>query len=237
MSKMRIYGDSILRGVTYSEEKSRYTLWTGHNLDNIARLGIDIENHSRMGATIAKGYDELLKSLVDCEEGSIVLLEFGGNDCDYKWSEISDNPGGTFLPNTPKELFLDTYRSAIRYALSKGAQVVLCTLVPLSADKYMNWISKGLSFENILTWLGDKSMLYRWQEHYSAMINSLAAEFSLPVIDLREKFLLSHRYNYLLAADGIHPTEEGHRLVESSIFEFLTNASNDIRFDRKRLRA
>ena len=65
-------------------------------------------------------------------------------------------------------------------------------------------------------------MLYRWQEHYSRATEKLAEAFSCPLIDLRKPFLLSHRYQNLLSGDGIHPTEEGHRLVEKTIAEALS---------------
>ena len=93
--------------------------------------------------------------------------------------------------------------------------------VPLDAEKYMQWISRGLSYDRILGWLGDSSMLYRWHEFYSRTTEKLAEALSCPLIDLRMPFLMSHRYRDLLSADGIHPTEEGHRLIEETVAKAL----------------
>ena len=86
----------------------------------------------------------------------------------------------------------------------------------------MQTISRSNSYDNILSWLGDPSMLYRFQEHYNRIVERLAAEVGCPMIDLRGAFLLSHDYKALISADGIHPTEAGHDLIEKSLREFLS---------------
>ena len=62
-------------------------------------------------------------------------------------------------------------------------------------------------------------MLYRYQEHYNTVVEEIARTFSCPMIDLRTDFLLSHRCASLLSLDGIHPSEEGHDLIESLLRE------------------
>ena len=220
MKRILIFGDSILRGVYFSEELGRHKLF-GERLRSLIERGYDVKNCSVMGATVTTGEELLRRRLGEDAEGVSVIFEYGGNDCDYKWKEISENPGGDFLPNTPADRFEDRYGACIRYAQSRGAEVRLCNLVPLDAEKYIDWISRNLSRENILSWLGDTSMLYRWQEYYSRTAERIAAKFSFPLIDIRSPFLLSHRYDALLSPDGIHPTVEGHRVIDRLIAEAL----------------
>lgn len=219
--RLIIYGDSILRGVTYCEQKGGYRLRNGYRMEKISAQGIDVVNHARMGATITRGLDLLCHHAQECEPGDTVLLEFGGNDCDYEWGEIARDPEGEFLPHTPEAEFVERYRNAVAQVRERGAQVMLATLVPVDADKYLHWITRERSYDNILRWLGDVSMLYRWQEHYNRIVERLAREVACPLVDLRERFLLSHNYKNLLSYDGIHPTERGHALIENTICQCL----------------
>ena len=107
MKKIKIYGDSILKGVMYNEELKRYKLF-GYRFDELAENGIEVENNCKMGATIGEGFEIMKATLDDCDEETVVLLEYGGNDCNYNWAEVADNPNGEFLPNTPEDKFTET---------------------------------------------------------------------------------------------------------------------------------
>lgn len=218
MKQLLIFGDSIMRGVYYSEELGRHKLF-GDRFTALQEMGWQVKNCSVMGATVTTGTELLHKRLTSPASDTTVIFEYGGNDCDFKWSDISDDPEGDFSPNTPLNRFISMYGDCIDYAKKMGAKVQLCNLVPLDAERYMKWITRNLSLENILRWLGDTSMLYRWHEHYNRTAESLAAKYDCPLIDIRTPFLLSHNYSNLLSADGIHPTVEGHRVIDSLITE------------------
>lgn len=221
MKKLIIYGDSILRGITYSDEMQRHKLCSGHKMESLSKLGYEVINRSRMGATVVRGLQILESTIEECDADSVVLLEYGGNDCDYDWEPIATDPDATHLPHTPADRFIDLYADAIKRLREKGARVVLATLVPPDADRYMKWITKDRSYDNILRWLGDTSMLYRFHEYYNRLVEDLSRQFACPLIDLRSQFLLSHSYKHLISNDGMHPTEQGHDLIESTIYRYL----------------
>ena len=219
MKRILIFGDSIMRGVYYSEEAGRHKLFR-ERFEKLRESGCELVNSSVMGATVSTG-SELLRKKLSAESGSAsdatVIFEYGGNDCDYRWADISENPEGDYSPNTPMEKFISLYGENIEYAKKTGARVMLCNLVPLDSDKYLRWISRNLSYENIMSWLGDKSMLYRWQEYYNRTTEALCEKYGTPLIDIRSPFLLSHKYGSYISPDGIHPTVEGHRLIDELI--------------------
>lgn len=221
MKKLIIYGDSILRGITYSDQMGRHKLCAGYQLESLNEIGYEVKNRSRMGATIVRGMDILESTLDECGEGSVVLFEFGGNDCDHDWRAVSEHPGESHTSRISKETFAEYYKNAIRKAREAGAEVIMANMIPIDADRYMQTISKGNSYENILSWLGDVSMLYRYQEHYNHLVEQLSAETGCPLIDLRGAFLLSHDYKALISSDGIHPTDAGHDLIEKTLRDFL----------------
>lgn len=218
MKRILIFGDSIMRGVYYSEEAGRHKLFR-ERFDNLRALGYDVVNSSMMGATVTTGEELVKKKLTSPAENTTVIFEYGGNDCDFKWADISADPKGDFSPNTPADKFVSVYGGLINYAKEMGARVKLCNLVPLDSEKYVRWISKNLSYENILSWLGDASMLYRWHEYYNRTAETLAEKFGAELIDIRSPFLLSHNYKSWISSDGIHPTIEGHRMIDSLIAE------------------
>ncbi len=220
MKKIKIYGDSILKGVMYNEELKRYKLF-GYRYDELAENGIEVENNCKMGATIEQGYEILKATLGDCDEETVVILEFGGNDCNYNWSAVSDNPEGTFLPNTPAEKFQETYLKMIEYARDKGAIVAICNLVPIDSEKFMNWVSKGLNYENILDWMGDVNRIARWQEYYSRLSEKVANLTHCPILDLRTNFLTHCSMQNMIGLDGIHPSSEGHALISETFQKIL----------------
>lgn len=224
MKKLLIYGDSILRGITYSEEAKKHKLCTGYKLPTLAALGYEVINHSRMGATVDRGLDMFDYTVAECDKDTTVIFDFGGNDCDYDWAAISADPLAVHLPHTPEEKFRATYGEMLNRAFATGAEVYMCNLVPMMPERYLSFISKDRSRENIMSWLGDITMLYRFQEHYNLIVEDIARTAGCPLIDLRTDFLLSHRCSSLLSLDGIHPSEEGHDLIETLLREKLAKS-------------
>lgn len=219
MNKLYLVGDSVMKGVMLISNQPKYKIYNECEFATLKNEGIEVTNRSRMGATVVYGKETLERTLQDMPSGSGLIFEYGGNDCDFNWKAISEAPDEKHLPNTPCEVFKSTYRECIAKARERGISVALTNLIPLNAEKYLDWISKGLDRDNILRWLGDASMLYRWHEYYNKAVEDLAREEGCPLIDLRGAFLLSHRYSDLICDDGIHPTGEGHHLIRSIIDE------------------
>ncbi len=216
LKKLKIYGDSILKGVMFNEELNRYKLF-GYRYDILNDNGITVENNCKMGATIEEGFQIMQETLKDCDEDTVVLLEYGGNDCNYNWSAVSENPNGEFQPNTPAEKFMSIYYKMIEFARSKGARVAICNLVPIESNKFIKWVSQGLSYENIMKWLGDVNRIARWQEYYSLLAEKVARVAKCPILDLRSNFLIHESMNDMIGTDGMHPSFDGHSLIKTTL--------------------
>lgn len=210
-----IYGDSILKGILL--ENGRYMInreWEKRFTDSFE--DIKLNNRSRFGCTIQKAFGLIRK---DSEQryavGDFALLEFGGNDCDYDWAQISSDPRRDYDCKTPPERFKATYRESIRLIRKSGRKPVLVTLPPIHSERYLRFICRdGLSRENILSWLGDVDAIYRWQKKYSDMVTELAGDEHAMLIDLRTAFLQDGRApEELLCADGIHPSRCGQGVI------------------------
>ena len=222
INKLTLFGDSIIKGVTYSNEHKKYKLC---KLDYslLEQYEITVENNSRMGSTIDKGFEFITDRRDELDNKTLSIIEFGGNDCNFDWSMVSANPEGEFLPFTPEEMFVAMYRKAIGALKQTGSAVAVATLVPLDSAKFFRWISKGLDQDAILRWLGDENMLGRWQEYYSTLSQRVAWEMGCPIIDLRSEFLKVRNYTELLCEDGIHPTQQGYDLIVDKIIAYTIN--------------
>ena len=220
MSKLLILGDSIMKGVVYSEERHRHTMLTGAERPLNVLMeqgGMAVENRARFGATSQTVLREAEKCLSAVSPDTTVLFGFGGNDSDHDWNAISLDPAGEHAPKVSPAQLTNCFERCLRMAKDAGCRIVAANLVPIDAEKYFSWISEGKNAENILRWLGDISTLYRWHEDYNNRITDVCRRENVPTVDLREPFLLSHRFKHLLCADGIHPSEEGYALVDSTI--------------------
>lgn len=217
---LTIYGDSIMKGVVLDGE--RYKI--GTKIESFAeKMFSSVSNRSRFGSTIEKGVDLLEKDLArHALAQGVVVLEFGGNDCDFDWRAIAAQPELDREPNTAIDRFAVLYRRAIALVRQAGSTPVLANLPPISAEKYLNWICRsGLSRENILHWLGDENAIYRYQERYSHLIESLARQEQTGLVDLRSVFLNNRSINGLLCDDGIHPNKNGQKLIMSAFESYF----------------
>lgn len=210
-----ILGDSILKGVRMLSGTTRYGTTDDIGLESIARQHDWIlDNRSRFGCTVIKGEQLLNRQLEKNETPDVVLLEYGGNDADFRWAEVAERPYDTHEPNTPLPVFTETLRRMIGTLRAHSIKPVLSTLPPISSERYLDWITRdGLSKENILLWLGDANAIYRYQEKYSLAIERLAAETGCFLIDLRSAFLEKRVLLPYLCADGIHPNDAGQKLI------------------------
>ena len=103
MKTIVLWGDSIGKGVIYSEERNRYCLAKDRCTNLLQQAGLSIECNARMGATITEGYRQYLDT--EARPGDIAVIEFGGNDCDPDWDEVDSDPDSFHDGRTPIALF------------------------------------------------------------------------------------------------------------------------------------
>ena len=219
---LSIWGDSIMRGVVFDPVKKKYEFLRNSAVELFSKtFSIPVRNHSRFGCTAPRAYLNLMKTLNTEGAPDLILLEFGGNDCDYNWKEVSKNPHAKHLPNTPLKQFEDTLKQMIQAVQKAGGKPVLMSLPPIQADRYFDFISSYDEVESsrILDFLQDKQLIYRHQELYSGIVCRLAGDMNVSLIDVRTRFLEQDRLSDFLCLDGIHPNEMGQRLINDAFAE------------------
>jgi len=221
--QVEIFGDSLLRGVQLDPVSMRYHINNNIDVEKIKKTHLlDIRNFSKFGCTVTKGF-ELIEKRIKSGKAfcDAVVMDFGGNDCDFSWKEVAERPDENHLPNTPLEAFAETYHKIIDLLKANGIRPIMTTLPPLDAQKFFNWFCKGLDKANVLKWLGDVHAIYRWQENYSRTVERIAADTKTLIVDLRGAFLERRRLQPLLCDDGTHPNTEGQKVMTKTFLEFI----------------
>ena len=222
------FGDSVMKGIVVDEKNSpvdglKYKI---SDMGFAARcrrtLGIEVENFARFGGMVTHGMKFVDRYAETIKSADYVLFDYGGNDCDFNWAQISARPDDVHLPNVPIEQFSEKYRKLIERVKAMGGRPVLLTLPVLDPERYFRFLSKGLNAENILGWLqGSVLNIDRWHERYNMEVMRLGVLTHTPVIDITSVFLERRNYFDYLCEDGIHPNEAGHQLIEEAIIAYL----------------
>jgi len=223
--KIGIWGDSVLKGVVFDEAKGAYRILAAGCAESVARvLNLSILNKSRFGCTIDKGMRQLERALADGLDCDLVLLEYGGNDCDFEWAAVATDPSLPHEPHTPLPQFKETYRQMIAMLRQNRIEPLVMSLPPIDAERYFEFIvSRGPDRNRIMAFLGDVQLIYRHQEAYSLAVTTLAATEGCRYAPVREAFLAARDCPGLICADGIHPNERGHELMQT-VFTSLVPA-------------
>lgn len=215
-----IFGDSVAKGVIFDAVKNKYRLLKESFANIVERQqNISIMNLARFGCTVSMGSEILKRHEKELAQYDYTVLEFGGNDCDYNWAEVSEDPLRLHQCNTPIPQFRQKYLELIDRVRRNGGRPVLLNLPPIDPKRYFRWISKELDRKNIMKFLGEVETIYHWQEMYSKAVEELAAAEKIPLIDIRSGFLNKKNFSDYLCADGIHPNEKGHLLISKTIRE------------------
>lgn len=219
--KICVLGDSVAKGVLLDREQGRYYCGKHGFADRMAEDGVQVENMAVFGCTITKGLQLAKRHETRLNGADVILLEFGGNDCDYHWNEIAADPAAEHKPNTPVDCYLQDYTNLIYLAESHGALPVVLTLPPIHARRYFDWFSQKMSDEekaNIVSWLhGDIEYIHNWHRMYNDQLCALADSLGAALIDIRADFLAGGDYGDFLCADGIHPNEAGQEMIYSRL--------------------
>jgi lysophospholipase L1-like esterase len=225
MRTIEVFGDSILKGIQLNPFTKRYQVDNNIDVDMLSdRFSLNIVNRSKFGCTVAKGkamLDRFFEKKRDC---AAILMDFGGNDCDFDWKAISDDPDSSHEPNTPIKDFVGIYTNMIERILDKGIRPVVTNLPPIEPQRFFDWFCKGLDKERLVKWLDGVNTIYRFQEHYSRTVEEIARATGAMLIDLRKAFLRETRIGRFLCEDGVHPNTEGQKLITREFARFCAVA-------------
>jgi lysophospholipase L1-like esterase len=224
IERIEVLGDSILKGIQVNPENKRYYTKNDIDMNKLSKMySLTFTNDSRFGCTVTKGSQLITKKLEKGMPFDAIVMDFGGNDCDYKWEEIAVNPDGDYHPNTPLDLFIAEYTNLIRKLKNNHIIPILTTLPPLEPQRFFDWWCQNLNKENVMKWLGSIKTIYNHQGMYSSCVEEIARKESVPLIDIRSAFLKKDHVENLICEDGTHPNSNGQKVITEAFQEFFHN--------------
>lgn len=223
--RITVFGDSIPKGLYLAQgrvarvEKNAVTL-------TAERFGLDINNFSIYGQTLKKCYEKghFERWLSQRQDGrEIPVISLGGNDSDYDWAKVAEQPEAEHMPFTPLGEFVTILDKVIRMLKNAGASPVFTLLPPIDSQRYFeNVIARRADGQKVLLFLhGDVTNIARHQECYSAAIARKASEHGCECIDIRTPLLWERDYLAYLADDGVHPNGKGHGVIAETVAEYI----------------
>ena len=221
-TRIAALGDSITKGVVLNDQ-NRYSAAEQSFLDILSsELDLRVDNYGKFGCTVSHGNNVLERHTADIADSDYTFIEYGGNDCDFDWIKIAQDPHGEHKARTPLEEFTEELSSLVAKIKDLGSVPVLITLPPILSDTYFSFFSRSMSDEqknNIKEWLGgDIGIISRWHESYNRALFQVANQTRTQIIDITTPFdTFRGDLTSLYCADGIHPNARGHKLIAHTI--------------------
>jgi len=213
-------GDSITKGVIYDGE--RYSILPSGFVSQCAEdMHINIENYGRMGCTITRGTQIAEQHADAIAQSDATLVEFGGNDSDFCWTDIASAPADNHYPMTELPTFRQLYRDLIARIRQLGSKPILMTLPLIDYKRFYAFVTRNMGDQdqrNVLSWLGGQEERIRnYHDMYSLAVYQIGYQERVPVLDITSPFLNNRDYLPYLCVDGIHPSQQGHDLIAASV--------------------
>lgn len=221
-TRIAALGDSITKGVVLNDQ-NRYSAAEQSFLDILSsELDLRVDNYGKFGCTVSYGNKVLERHAANIADSDYTFIEYGGNDCDFDWIKIAQDPHGEHKARTPLEDFTEEMISLVAKIKDLGSVPVLITLPPILSDTYFSFFSRSMSDEqknNIKEWLGgDVGIIARWHESYNRALFQVANQTHTQILDITTPFdTFRGDLTSLYCADGIHPNAHGHKLIAHTI--------------------
>lgn len=158
-------------------------------------LGAEVINAGVGGNTTAMALQRVQKDVLD-QKPDVVVVLFGTNDCRLAEPQIA----------VPLAKYEENLGMIADQCAKAGAKVVICTLPPIDEAAYF----KRHAREKFDAAGGMKKVL----ADYRAAAIKVADARKAPVVDLNQ--LLKDKPEWV-SADGVHPTEEGNRMIAKDV--------------------
>lgn len=225
MKTVYIFGDSLLRGVM-PDENGMYHSSDSIDFDGIAKKHeIIIKNYSMPIFTSKQGCNWIKRTLETAEKPDLAIVEYGGNDCDLRWSELAKTDELITDPHRVSlEDFENIYGGILDDLSFRGIRAVVTLCPPLPSRVYLKHLSDSGIPEDIIQKyaVSDEAFLSEYVK-YKNVIIKLAKEKQISTLNIEKTFAILDNMVDYYSADGLHPNERGYHLIHEIFDDFFEN--------------
>ncbi|MFD1677400.1 SGNH/GDSL hydrolase family protein [Alicyclobacillus fodiniaquatilis] len=217
-------GDSLTRGVTFVHDRPRIVRDNYPSLLQAALRGekkVEVLNRGAFN----DNSDTLLARLdkdVLALQPDVVLVEIGGNDCNFRWGEVAASPEANHQPYVPLRRYIDNVTNLVKRIRDIGATPIFLTLVPLDPVRYYQYLAKAFG-KQIAHWIALCGGIEYWHTGYHHALRQRLRELQVSEIDVREQDGQVVNWQDMLSEDGIHLTASGYQALSRVVFLALHN--------------
>ncbi|WP_027417931.1 SGNH/GDSL hydrolase family protein [Aneurinibacillus terranovensis] len=221
---MRIvcFGDSVTRGISFVEGRLRILKDNYPAL--LQKTLTSLNNVQVINKGVFNDNSNLLMDRLNSDVLSLspdyVLVEIGGNDCNFKWEEVARCPEEQHEPIVPLDKYIENIKQLIGSLRKSGAVPVLLTLPPLDPVRYYKKLVQTYG-QGIAHWIALCGGIEHWHGLYNRYLTEMINAWNVRSIDIRTAFKKAGDLSLLLSDDGIHPTLEGYRVMSREVCEGL----------------
>lgn len=227
--KIICFGDSLTRGVSYVKGRLRiikdnYPAFLQELFSREKDFGVSIINKG-----VFNDNSDLLLSRIDKdvieERPDYAIVGIGGNDCNFHWNEVAENPEKEHQAIVPLERYLENVKAIVTKLQSAGITPVILTMPPLDPVRYYRFISSNWS-TSISHWISMLGGIEHWHGMYNRSLNELIKELDVSKIDVRSALKKAGDLIDFISDDGIHLTAKGYKVISEEIFIHFQNIPN-----------
>lgn len=217
--KLVVFGDSILKGVITIPGSGK--LFDIAEIDSLTlaqqKLGFELDNRSLYGNITSKGLLKLQNFFEKGGETDFCIIEFGSNDCDYDW--------GTFVQKVPMTEYLDNLSQMVNLCRANKVTPLMMGLIPYVCNNWFKTIIKGHDEAAILKFLGGTSETLG--KNQLAYKNAQADFVNKNNVQFLDPWPIFEGHKELMCYDGIHPNENGYKLLGYAWIKFLSEVKKE----------
>lgn len=220
--KIICFGDSVTRGVTFT--KGRFRLVRENYPVLLQKLLGDQDEVINKG--VFNDNSDLLLKRLDKDvlqlHPDMVLINIGGNDCNFRWDQVASAPEEEHVPVVPLSRYLDNIRHMVRKISDAGAMPVVLSLLPLDPVRYYHALMGHYS-HSIGHWISCCGGIEHWHGMYNRSLKQLVQKLGIPTLDIRTPFKAKGDLSELINDDGLHPTAKGYKAMAQIIFSSMAD--------------
>ena len=218
--KLVVFGDSILKGVITIPGSNKLFDVTENDSLTLAqkKLGFELDNRAIYGNITSKGLIKLQKFFEKDGAADFCVIEFGSNDCDYDWNIFKPDaqlpPAAEIQPKVPLDQYLANLTQMTGLCRAHKITPAIMNLIPYVCDRWFKTIAKAHNETAMLEFLhGTPDTLGKNQQRYQNALMAFASTSNIQTIDAWTLFTNTQNSATLMCDDGIHPNEEGYKLL------------------------
>lgn len=193
-----LFGDSVLFGTGASSRDNG----CGRILRSLTKIPILIKG--RNNDSSKDGLARLESDVLKRGQYSHVILLFGNNDCRLV---------GINKPLVDLENYRTNLSDMIKQVKNAGKSAIISNLQPIESEGFYK------TYPQMKQFISMTESPYQWHKRYSDVCEEISRSERIPLLNIRSK--LEPRTNEVLASDGLHPNDLGHKIIAQTIFELL----------------